>query len=247
MNMSRLRTIGLRALVATLLASQGLTSAARQGSAVYLRDNSDWWSFIGRSDTDEIIASQEREPSSSNFRILGIDLNSHSLFTKVAAKLGKAVVISRGDGSTGRSQICYQSAQSSGNIHLIFERGEVTDSFYLFIDGPDWKGSNACAKSNLVTKSLSVASGIQLGQRPSQLRAILGKPIIVVKNTYTWSFGAEVKNSTKVLEKARKQHPELSEEDFHRHYDYFYLNANIETNFLNSKPIFLAVSKSETY
>lgn len=211
------------------------------------RDNSDWWSYIRNPDSDQNAVIQRREPSTSNFQILSVNLNSEKLFDEVAAKLGKPKMIERGDGSSGRSQACYRSAKDSENVHLIFETGEVVESFYLFVDGPDWNGSDACVRSSLITKDLSVASGIKLGQTPSQLRAILGEPSIVAKNTYTWCFGIEKRTPPKDLERARKQHAELSDEDFHRDYDFFYLGAHIDARFSDAKLVYLAVSKSETY
>jgi hypothetical protein len=77
--------------------------------------------------------------------------------------LGKATVVERGDASTGRSQICYSSLGKQSKTYLMFEKGEVNDSFYLFKGGPDWKGSKLCTASNLVTTNLSTASGLRLG------------------------------------------------------------------------------------
>lgn len=234
-------------LMARLLASHVLMPAAHKSSEIYLRDNSDWWSFLGRPDTDEIVSRQEREPSSSHFEILGIKLNSEGLFDRAAAKLGKSVVINRADASAGRSQICYQSLKGSDNLHLIFERGEVTDSFYLFVGGPDWKGRDKCARSSLIAPEVSTASGVQLSQPLSRLTAILGKPHAVKGNTYTWAFAAQRKTPAKDLERLRNHHPELSDEDFHRNYDFFDLSEHIEARFSDAKLIYLGVSKSETY
>lgn len=234
-------------LVAALLGSQALMHAAQKDLEIYQRDNTDWWSIIAKPDSEEIVSRQEREPSSANFQILGIDLNSEGLFANATAKLGKAVVVNRGDGSTGRSQICYQSVSDTDNVHLVFERGEVLDSFYLFVDGPGWKSSDKCARSSFIARDLSIASGIKLGQTPSRLTAILGKPNAVEGNTYTWAFEVQKKNSPKDLERVRKQHPELSDEDFHRNYDFYDLSAYIEARFSEAKLIYLALSKSETY
>jgi hypothetical protein len=95
---------------------------------------------------------------------------------QAAAKLGKATVVERGDASTGRSQICYSSPRKQSKAFLIFEKGEVNDAFYVFNVGLDWKGSELCAESNLVTPNLSTASGLRLGQTRAQFRAIPGKP-----------------------------------------------------------------------
>lgn len=234
-------------LIAVLFSSQVLMSASQNTSEIYLRDNSDWWSVLRKPDSQEVVSSQKGEPSASNFEILGIKLNSESLFTQATAKLGEAQVINRGDASAGRSQICYQSASGSDNIHLIFERGEVTDSFYLFVGGPDWKASDLCARSGLITGGLSLASGIQLGQTPARLKTVLGNPNAVRGNKYIWSFGVEKKSTAKDLERVRRQRPELSDEDLHRDYDFFELSVNIRAKFSDSKLTYLVVSRAAAY
>jgi len=116
----------------------------------------------------------EARASRFNFQILGLKLNDE-IFGKASAKLGKATIVQRGDASTGRSQICYSSPGKRGKIYVIFEKGEVNDAFYMFSGGPDWQGSDLCINSNLITSSLSTASGLRLGQTVAQVRGILGK------------------------------------------------------------------------
>jgi hypothetical protein len=212
------------------------------------RDNSDWWSQLRTDDSGREVAVLKQEPAASNFKILGIDLGDDSLFSKAVAKLGEAQTVQRGDASSGRSQICYTSLQDRPNrIHLVFETGEVSDWFYLFEDGPDWKGSDLCVKSNLVTKNLSVASGLRLGQTPAEVKAILGKPSAVIGNKIIYSFEVEKKTSTGDFDKLRQQHPSLSEEELHRNYESYSLGVYIEARFAQSKLNYLAVSKTEAY
>lgn len=149
----------LIALLAYIAASVGQAhTRAQMGRPAHTSDNSDWWSQFRAGDANGGVAVQKREPQASNLRILGIDLADDDLLSKASAKLGKAQPVQRGDASTGRSQTCYSSAKDDPKIHLVFERGEVSDAFYLFVDGPDWRGSDLCVKSNLVTENLSVAS-----------------------------------------------------------------------------------------
>ena len=114
--------------------------------------------------------------------------------------------------------------QDSEEVHLVFERGEVTDSYYLFVGGPDWRGSDLCVKSNLVTINLSAASGLRLGQTPSEFKAILGKPSAVIGNKIIYSYGVEKKSSAGEFDKLRQQNPELSEEEFRRNYEFLILS-----------------------
>ncbi len=126
-------------------------------------DNSDWWSGLNSSGSDEVVNIQERELPPATFRILGIGL-SEEMFRRTAAKLGKTQIIERGDASTGRSQACYVSSKGSPKTFLIFEQGEVDFGFYLFSDSRPWNGMDRCTPSAFVSDEISIASGLHLGQ-----------------------------------------------------------------------------------
>lgn len=223
-----------------------LATAAQNGSPGYTRDNSDWWSFTRTPDLDDKILVQKREPSSSNFQILGLELND-DVFDKAAAKLGKAPIVERGDGAAGRSQVCYVSLGEQGRIHLVFEKGEVNEVFYLFEGGPDWQGSNLCFKSTLITRNLSVASGLSLGKTPAEIRGILGEPSAVAADKVSYFFSVEKKTPASHFENLKQRYPELSEEELHRNYDSYTLGVYIEARFSSGKLNYLAVSKTEAY
>lgn len=197
-------------------------------------------------DLDDKILVQNREPSSSNFQILGIELEE-DVFSKAAAKLGKARIVDRGNASTGRSQVCYVSPEEQGRIHLVFERGEVNEVFYLFEGGADWKGSNLCIKSNLIAKNLSVASGLRLGKTPAEIRGILGKPSVIAADKLSYFFSVEKKTPAADFENLKQRYPELSEEELHRNYEFYSFGAYIEARFTSGKLTYLAVSKTEAY
>jgi hypothetical protein len=212
----------------------------------YTRDNSDWWSYTGRPEADDETISQKRELPASNFQILGLKLNDET-FDKAAAKLGKATVVERGDASTGRSQICYSSPGKRPKTYLIFEKGEVNDAFYLFNVGPDWKGSELCAESSLVTANPSTASGLHLGQTSAQVRAILGKPSSVADNKIIYSLDVEKKTLSRGLRELKKRNPQLSQDELHRSYDSYTLGVYIEARFFSDKLTYLVISKTESY
>lgn len=222
-------------------------ASAQNGPPGYTSDNSDWWSFIGRPESDEAIPEKHREPSSANFKILGLSLSDEDILKAAAAKLGKASVVQRGDASTGRSQACYASIEEQGRIHLIFEEGEVNEVLYLFEDGPDWKGSDLCFKSSLITKRLSVASGLRLGLTPAEVKTILGKPSVATSNRLIYNFGVQKKTSAADLEKVKQAYPRLSEEELQRNYGFYSLSAYIEARFTSGKLSYLAVSRLEVY
>jgi hypothetical protein len=212
----------------------------------YTRDNSDWWSLARTFGNEDEVIPQEGELQDSNFQILGLKLNGET-FKKAAVKLGKATVVERGDASTGRSQICYSSPGKQSKTYLIFEKGEVNNAFYLFSVGPDWKGSELCRESNLITTSLATASGLRLGQTIAQVRAILGKPGLAADDRIVYSLDFEKKTPDTDFESLRKQNPQLSQEELHRGYDYYTLGVYVEARFLSSKLVYLAISRTESY
>jgi hypothetical protein len=122
----------------------------------------------------------------------------------------------------------------------------VEFSFYLFADGPDWEGGDRCVTSNEISRSLATASGLHLGQTPSQVVAILGKPTKASKYELIYSYSVSKKTSVEDLKKARRQNPDLSEKDLQQNYGFYDLNAGICARFEHSKLTYLAVSKSET-
>jgi len=217
-----------------------------QGAPGYTSDNSDWWSLTRKLTFDKKNLVQNREPSASNFQILGLELDD-GIFSKAELKLGKAPIVERGDAATGRSQVCYVAPEEEGRIHLIFEKGEVSELFYLFQDGPDWKGSDLCNRSKLITSSLSVASGLHLGQNPAEVKEILGKPSVDTGSKLIYSFGVEKKSSVADFENLKPRYPELSEEELHKEYEFYTLGVNIEARFTSGKLTYLAISKTEAY
>ena len=209
----------------------------------YTCNNSDWWSLTR---TDDEVVPQEGDLQDSNFQILGFKLNDET-FGKAKAKLGKATVVERGDASAGRSQICYSSPGKKSKTYLIFEKGEVNDAFYLFNIGPDWKGSEQCSESNLVTDNLSTGSGLHLGQTSAQVRALLGRPSFASDDKIVYFFSVEKKMPTAEFETLKKQNPEMTQDELHRKYDSYTLGVYIQARFLSDKLVYLGTSKTKSY
>jgi hypothetical protein len=232
-------------LLATIFASLSVAHAGQSNAKVYTGDDSDWWSGLRSSVSVASFEPEKRELANSNFQILGINLDDKVL-EQAAAKLGKTIMIQRGDASTGRLQACYVSTGSPDKVHLIFERGEVDDSFYLFSDGPDWDGSKNCLPSSSVSRNLMTASGLHLGQSPSEVIAILGKSTQRRPNELIYSFSVQKKTPARDLQRIRRQQPELSEKELRDDYGTYDLGVGVDAKFAHSRLIFLAVSKSET-
>lgn len=219
---------------------------AYQYPSGYQHDNSDWWSSNAENSQFSNVKPQNRIPAASHLRILGISLGSLDSaqsrnFSRVTAKLGKASVTTRGDGSTGRQQICYSSAVGAPRVHLAFEEGEVDDSFYLFSGGPDWIGSDRCVSSNFISMSLSTASGLHLGQTRPEVESILGKPSVSKGSKIEYLFEAKERMKPDEIRRILQQQPNTRDEDL-----VWFLHVRIETRFANSKLNYLAVTKSET-
>src|SRR5580658_4647166 len=106
----------LCSLAILLLPVALLSQNTSQDVTIY--DNSDWWSIIRDDANEETLKPDEKDVQASNFRILGITVGSDEL-DAIQAKLGKTAVVTRGDASTGRSQICYRGEDSK--TRLAFE------------------------------------------------------------------------------------------------------------------------------
>lgn len=213
-------------------------------------DSSDWWSYTRReelpvSKPSEPIRFQKTEPAESNFQIGGINLHEPRDFSEIRAKFGEAIEVQRGDAASGRNQICYTSP--SGDVHLIFEFGEVNSVLYLFDDGPGWNGSELCAPSNRVLAKLSTASGLRLGIGPQQVKDILGEPSVATPDKLVYYFNYRRKSTTKELVDLRKNSPEMNDEEFAKDFKFADGEVYIEARFASGKLNYLAISKSETY
>jgi hypothetical protein len=218
------------------------TSSQRSVRPGYINDNSDWWSSAAGNSRTMHAKVQHRLLAPANFRILGITLgDSHSgSFPEVIAKLGKAMVTSRGDGAEWRDQICYVSSGSTEKVHLIFEKNEAIDSFYLFSRGSDWTGSDRCAGSDLISGTLSTDAGIHLGESRGDVEAILGQPSGTYDNGMVYSFEGEHTLSPEEYKRLHPYHSNFPDKTL-----VWAVQVQIDARFENSKLTYLAVSRSE--
>ena len=233
--------------VAAILSTFALTcSAASQGSPTR-SDSSDWWSLIRREEfpSSEHITPEDRQPAETNFQIAGITLGSPFDFSDIRSKYGEGAEVTRGDAASFRDQMCYVSP--SGDVHLIFEFGEVESVLYLLQGGKSWNGDELCARSNAVSINSSTASGLRLGIAPEQLRSILGNPVMATTEKLIYCFGYRIKTSPEALAKSRKNYPEMSDAEFAKNFEYADGYVYIEARFSAGKLNLLAISKSETY
>jgi len=214
------------------------------GQTISVRDRSDWWSILNEGFQTPQATGQKGTIDEANFQISGVTLGSGQ-FEKASLRLDKAKVVRRGDGSSGREQVCYVPPDGKTKVHLIFEFGEVESAFYLFSGGPYWKGSGFCRKSSQLSTDLKAASGLRLGLSRSQLEAILGKPDVVVGNRLVYSREVNKKTSAEEFEQLRNEYPEkLSNEVAHKKFDFQSVVIYIEARFSGSKLTYLAVSRT---
>jgi hypothetical protein len=231
-------------LFLAILLFPDVSSPQKSSRDLTTHDNSDWWSIIRGDANEETLKPDEKDVQESNFRILGVTVGTDEL-DAIQAKLGKAAVVTRGDASSGRQQICYRSEDSK--THLAFESGEVAYTFYLFIEGQNWTGSDLCAKSKFVTSGVSTLSGLHLGQGPARVKAILGRPTKSLPNGDLIYFRQIRKRwSTADLKRIHKYHPDLSDQELRQTYNFYDMSAYIVARFSSSKLIYLGVLKSET-
>lgn len=229
------------ALASLFLILPLITAAA---NAQRIDDNSDWWSLLKEDNGPEI--KPKHEALNANFGIAGVSLGEKQ-FEQLSARLGKAAEVERGDASTGRHQVCYQSMASTENVHLVFEFGEVEENFYLFADGQKWTGSDLCAKSKSISAQLMTGSGLRLGLSRSTVIAVLGPPDFASGDRVVYSREVKRKTTQKEFEQMRKDYPQrLSDEEAHREFDYFDVGMYIEARFVKDKLNYLAVSRTET-
>jgi hypothetical protein len=141
-------------------------------------DNSDWWSLNSKPFDQNSKSSQpqRRAVSTANFSILGVTLDQHT-FEHADARLGRTTRVNRGDASTGRSQICYVSGREPAATYLIFERGEVDFSFYLFKAAAHWNGDKYCVLTPRLSALTTTGTGIHLGMDQTAVIRILGIPV----------------------------------------------------------------------
>lgn len=177
---------------------------------IYLNDNSDWWSEIPKIVAEEppggYLAIQA-DPR--NFRILGISVWGYTVSwpQQIVHTLGRATVIERGDAGTGRAQVCYQSAENSGQTKLIFETGECSESLYLFEDGAPFVGSDRCVSSPLVNEHLRTPMGLGLALTPAEVTKILGPPSAARRDFVVYKYTAKMTRTKKQLKDAERVDP----------------------------------------
>jgi hypothetical protein len=232
----------MRRILLLIVVLYSLTSAGDNRGA-YLDDSSDWWS-LQREDSYGIkVKSGNTEIDERNFGIGQLSL--HEALLDWMTKLGKTTMVSRGDAAVARSQICYESVKTNGTQYLIREYGEITESFYLFEGGPSWKGQDFCAKTS--SAKWTTPTGLGLGINRSKVEAILGKPDAVNGDRIVYLRETKHKLSTKEFAEVRKNHPQMSEGETHEQFDFSDLSTFIDVRFSDSKLVYLAVSKIETY
>lgn len=226
-----------------------MPTPATQKASFVRGDDSDWWSNVADAQIDfdaPQTRTQHRELAPSTLEVATVRVGLGEI-DRATTRLGKAKVIFRGDGALGRIQACYVSPDSA--VHLIFqENGEgFGATFYLFKDGRDWNGSNLCAKSPLVSQDTGTESGLRLGLTRTEVESILGKPSIASPDRLRYNLEVVKRTPAGKLKQLRATSPDLSDKDFHDSYDSYYVSSIVVAKFEDSKLIYLAVTRYESY
>lgn len=211
---------------------------------VRLRNQTDWWSMNNGVFQRVDAKAQNERIASGTFEIAGVTLGPGQ-FRRLAATLGKAPVVTRGDASTGRQQVCYESARDSSKVYLIFEFGEDESVFYLFRDGARWDGQQLCVTTRHVSSTLGTASGLRLGLTIAQVQAILGKAGATFPEKLVYFREVQERATPAQFKELRSDYPEqLSDRAAHDKFDYYPVRIYVEARFAQSRLNYLAVSRS---
>jgi hypothetical protein len=212
---------------------------------VRLSDRTDWWSINNEGFRRQEIKARNKNIASKTFEIAGVSLG-RGQFERLAAKLGSATIIERGDASTGRQQVCYVARQGSGDMYLILEFGEDESVFYLFNNGAAWKGREFCVKANQKSIGSGTGSGLRLGLSLGQVESVLGKADAASADSLVYSREVQQKTTPIEFDRMRKEYPEqLSDTLAHQKFDYYTVEMYVEARFGKSGLNYLAVSTSD--
>jgi hypothetical protein len=215
-----------------------------RAQSLRLKDHSDWWSINNENFHSPPVKPRSGVLDQGIFRIAKLDLEGIK-FDKIERTLGTTTHISKGDASTGREQACYRSANEAASVYLIFEFGEDSSNYYLFVDNAPWNGQKYCKKSTEVSEGLSTASGVRLGLPREQFDGALGKPDAIVGDKEVYSREVKKKSTPEQFERQRKEYPmTLSDTQAHEMFDFYTVSTYVEARFTNSKLTYLVVSTS---
>ncbi len=100
-------------------------------------------------------------------------------------------------------------------------------------------------KSNVVSGSLSTASGLRLGLSRDEVKTVLGSPDATVSDKLVYSRHIRKRSTPVQFAEQRKEYPDkLSDQQAHEKFDFYSVEIYIEARFTDSKLSYLAVSKS---
>jgi len=80
-----------------------------------------------------------------------------------------------------------------------------------------------------------------------QVTEILGKPNARSNDKLIYDFKFQKRTAAEQLAQMRQSSPRMSEEEFHRNYDYYTVSQYIEARFVRDRLTYLALSTAETY
>jgi hypothetical protein len=181
---------------------------------------------------------QHGELATGHFQIAGVDLTfEEDVFKQAARVLGPVQIRSTGDAADADGRVCYRPTDKDDATRLYFHAGEVTEWFVLSSATPASERTDVCRPSSKVSKSLSTASGLHLGQTVKQVIAILGLPTRRSHDAktgfdaMTYEFETRKKASISEMAAARKANPGMTEEKLLESYGYDDLEESIELKF----------------
>jgi|SRR5579871_3277350 len=233
-------------ILAVVTAIAMSATAQKADAQTTYSDSPEWWASASALTPELWNTAQHRDVLRSNFTILGVHLDD-AVLEKAATRLGAAAIVASGDASTAQAEACYVSKPDEGNVHLVFARGEIDQRFTLFVGGPDWDTSTKCVATELISRNVTTASGIHLGQTPAQVVAILGRPNKQTKDMLIYVFALRKRTDPAKLRKGLKANTQMSDADFHANYDFYDWNASFVARFVDSRLVYFSAATQESY
>lgn len=188
----------------------------------------------------------QQKISNAQMTIMGLTLGKHTL-KDVQSELGKAELLPGLEHKPNR--VCYISGDNSDGTILIFQAWEISSvltSFRILSSQANFKESDQCAKSKLISKDMVTDGGLRLGLSRQQLKAILGKPTKEQGNSLLYVYHSKQSMTKEEIDEMKKVFrtsiPPSTKEEF-----YWDITSSIEGIFLNKELIVITVTKLETY
>jgi len=188
-----------------------------------------------------------------HFNLLGFVVWTDTL-EMVRSRLGNAEILV-GEGHEP-SEVCYVSSAQNDGTTVTFLAGfmggqKTLTSFILSGTKATRTGlankkavKRQCLPSPMVSKDIGTPSGLTLGLRSSQLKALLGEPTRVDKNLLTYHLKTRMRTTEDDIAWMAQVFPE---EQIRKYYPYYHVSRFIEMEIADGEVEQVSVTMIETF